>query len=461
MDSHSSARGKIISKTATLIETMNTTSQRKTPSTILPGRWRGLYRTGWLALVGLMVTTFVIAIPFRFRSLMTPFNAKDWTFVPELDPALTAVAFAVLSSEEIDDLESLGLSHEFYSGYILTFEVALMLACVIIAGIIFWRRSDDWLALWISLIMVVLGTLGPFVEVPNLAMVWPSAGWMLILALPLGMISHLHLLFLSPDGRFVPRWSLKVGAGFSGMWLGLVIFIATVIDQWGLLMSLGPFFLAFLIWFAMLGLGVYCQVYRYRHVSGPAERQQTKWVGVGLAAVALGFGVNAVFLFLLPQVSGLPRVLYNLARPPLVDLFMLLFPISLAFSILRYRLWDIDLIIRRTLIYTALTGTLALVYFVSVILLQRLLPTQTQLATILSTLAIAALFSPLRARIQKDIDRLFFRRKYDTEQTLAAFNAAVRNEVDLNHLSESLLTIVEDTMQPERVALWIKTTNDQ
>ena len=133
--------------------------------------------------------------------------------------------------------------------------------------------------------------------------------------------------------------------------------------------------------------------------------------------------------------------------------------VTIGFSILRYRLWGIDVIIRRTLIYGALTGTLAIVYFFTVILLQRLLPTQTQLTTVLSTLTIAALFSLLRRRIQNDIDQLFFRRRYEVEQTLNVFNVTVREEVDLERLSASLLTIVDETMQPEGTSLWLRATD--
>jgi hypothetical protein len=155
-------------------------------------------------------------------------------------------------------------------------------------------------------------------------------------------------------------------------------------------------------------------------------------------------------------IPGAPKINSNL-----LGLVILPFPLTLAISILRHNLFDIDVIINRTLVYGALTGTLAGVYFSVVVLLQRLLPAQTQLTTVLSTLLIAALFSPLRRRIQSDIDRLFYRRKYNAEQTLAAFNATTRDEVDLDRLSEALLGIVEETMQPEGISLWLRTNADQ
>jgi hypothetical protein len=133
--------------------------------------------------------------------------------------------------------------------------------------------------------------------------------------------------------------------------------------------------------------------------------------------------------------------------------------LGLAMAVLRYRLFDIDVIIRRTTSYAILTGILLLVYFGTIVVLQRLLSPLTgnsQAAVVLSTLLIAALFLPLRRRVQDAIDRRFFRQKYDAEQVLEQFAATVRDETDLDALTAELVRVIQETMQPEFVSVWLK-----
>jgi hypothetical protein len=184
-------------------------------------------------------------------------------------------------------------------------------------------------------------------------------------------------------------------------------------------------------------------ILRFRRSVG-VERQQIKWVAsaallLPLAATGLGFGEDAGW--------------------PLVLIAMLIVAIAVTVAMLRYRLYDIDVVINRALVYGSLTAMLAAVYLGSVLLLQVVLDTITGgsgLAVAASTLGTAALFGPLRRRTQAIVDRRFFRRKYDSAQTLERFGARLRDEVDLNTLRADLRAAVAETMQPEHVSLWVR-----
>ncbi len=200
-------------------------------------------------------------------------------------------------------------------------------------------------------------------------------------------------------------------------------------------------------------LVLYAQAYRYRRAYSAVEKQQVKWFVFGMALLLVELAIVAL----------VPPDEASLYLQDLFGLVLLVIPISIGIAILRYRLWDIDVIIRKTLVYTVLTALLALVYFGSVVLLQRLFGTltgveQSPLAVVVSTLVIAALFTPLRRRIQAWIDRRFFRKKYDAEQVLARFALTARDETDLDALTSELVRVVQETMQPEHVSVWLVDT---
>ena len=204
-------------------------------------------------------------------------------------------------------------------------------------------------------------------------------------------------------------------------------------------------------------------VYNFRTVRDPVERAQLRWFALGMG-LGLG-GMVAVYLVggLLDR-SGMLTEASGQVIISLMNLLLLLLPLGLGVAILRYRLFDIDVIIRKTLQYAIVTGLLLLVYFGVVVALQQLFVRLTgqgsTAAVVLSTLAIAALFNPVRRRVQEAVDRRFFRQKYDAEQVLARFAATARDETDLDALTAELLRVIQETMQPASVSVWLKPTTD-
>jgi hypothetical protein len=190
---------------------------------------------------------------------------------------------------------------------------------------------------------------------------------------------------------------------------------------------------------------------RYRRTTGE-ERQQIKWFVFASVLLAVGWAAQNVI-----SGSGESQVMFSY----LLGITSLLgIPVAVGIAILRHRLYDIDLIINRTLVYGALTAMLVLVYLGGVVLLQQgfraLTGHESQLAVVASTLTIAALFNPLRRRIQTFIDRRFYRRKYDARKTLEAFSTKLRDETDLDALNDDLVGVVTETMQPTHLSLWLR-----
>jgi hypothetical protein len=256
-------------------------------------------------------------------------------------------------------------------------------------------------------------------------------------------------LFLFPDGRFVPRWTRFLVAVCIGALVPISFFYDSVTFVFGNSMLNAVLATCF------VGVTVFAQIYRYRRVSDPTQRLQTRWVVFGIVSALGGACALALLDFISPHgvASGLPG-------STALFCFAFLIPLSIGVAVLRSRLFDIDVLINRTLVYGCLTVTLALVYFGGVVLLQRTLVFLTgggtQFTVVVSTLAIAALFVPLRRRIQDFIDRRFYRGKYDARKTLEAFAGKLRDETNLQALSAELVKVVRETMEPERVSLWLR-----
>jgi hypothetical protein len=421
-----------------------TESRERLSSARLHGRWLLLARGVWITLVVLTLAIFFGSLPLYLAQLHTPCT--------EL-----ACEYQQLTHSQAETLKGMGLSLGDYAAVTIAIALASVMVSLVVSTLIIWRRSSDRMALFVALMLV---TLGPIIELVNVPVSSPSPWQVPNACLSFLAQALLVLVFLLfPSGQFVPRWT---------RWT-LVVYLAvqvplTFLPVAPLLPNNPESELGWLVALSELAIVAGVQLYRYRRVSSPRERQQTKWVVFGLA-VPITVGVLATALGLFFPVLAERSSLYLLALNEFGFLIPLFISLSFGFAMLRSQLWDIDVLINRTLVYGVLTVTLTVVYVGLVLglqaLLRGLISQDNGVAIVISTLAIAKLVQPLRKALQRLIDRRFYRHKYDAAKIVAAFSTTLRQEVDLDQLREQLLAVVQETMQPASLSLWMRPVKQQ
>ena len=397
------------------------------------------FRAAWVVLAVIVLGLDAAGVPYvyaRYESVCTR-------------GAVICSEDSLLTPEGARELGEVGLSPSFYAAYQgVGDETVFTLVCFAVAAVIFSRRSDDRMALFASFVLLLFGGAGAAGTMRALAEVYPAFWFPVTLLDYVSQVSFVVFFYLFPDGRFVPRWT---------RWLAVAAALFFVPDIFfsdsALAVLIGPVFFVFIISL------VVAQVYRYRRVSTPEQRQQTKWVVFGFATALAGFTAVILLTTFVPAIR-VAGPLGVMIFSTIIYGFLLLIPLSIGVAILRSRLYDIDVVINRALVYGALTATLVLVYAGSVVLLQYLLRALTgqgsTLAVVASTLAIAALFGPFRRRVQALIDRRLYRDKYDAAKVLEAFGATLRDETDLDRLGAGLVAVTRETVQPAHVSLWLR-----
>jgi hypothetical protein len=393
-------------------------------------------RLGWGVLIGLSLGLFMLSVPARYAELVEVARQAS----AQLGPG--------------DDLLRRFLSQGAYALTVLSLEVAFVLALTLASVGIVWRNWDDWRPLFFSAVFVTYSVwVTPTLDALALPSVLQTVADLTQAA---GLLMAVSFFLLFPDGRFVPSWTRFSTLGWAvyclawGLFPGMPLSLVDPFEA-----SFGAFLILMLLGWTV---GLVAQAVRY-HRADPRQRIQTKWVLLVIAGACAGYASVYLPGMFLPA-SGQARLLYNLFNVPVFWVLALPIPVALIIAMLRYRLFDVNLLINRTLVYGTLTATLVLVYIGSVVLLQTLfrgmIGSESQLAIVASTLAIASLFNPLRRRIQDFVDRRFYRRKYDAAKTLAEFSSKLRDEMDLEALSEDLVEVVRETMQPVHVSLWLR-----
>ncbi|HEX9038168.1 MAG TPA: hypothetical protein VF808_14380 [Ktedonobacterales bacterium] len=410
------------------------------PAPRLRRRWLALARIGWVAVTLCAVTFYVVTLPSYVAYLRVVIPSAACNGCLQLSPA------------DVQTLRHLGLSIDAYVWYVIATKLLILLGYCAVGAVLVWRASTDRVALLASLTLILYTVLlyaPPDGGVP---------GWPLLPEEALAFLGAVCLgLFLCifPSGRFVPRWT---------PWLLLAWTAYRAYDIFALSFPNAPLVRTppdFAISVCLTAGLVAAQVYRYRRVSTPAQRQQTKWVVLGVALGAGGYLAAFLVFVVMGTVFSLSQLVDHVGFAA-GNLLSLLIPLGLGVAVLRYHLFDIDVIIRRTLVYGSLTVILAAIYLAVVFGLQSLVTALTRQTSpqpviiVASTLLSAMLITPLRRQIQAAVDRRFYRAKYDAARTVEAFAATLRTETDLRALSEQLMVVVQATMQPATVSLWLR-----
>jgi hypothetical protein len=311
----------------------------------LYGVWLWVARIGWLAMAALTLGVFVASVATRIMALQTACPDPSCAGVP-LPPA-TRAAFTAL-----------GLSYATFVGYLIALDIVVALVFGVVAGLIHWRRPDDRVALLVSLALLTFG-----------AATFPGASDALAIAHPIwrtpvavvnfiGSATFILILYLLPDGHFVPRWTRWTAL----LWIAqqaphyFLAKSALDLDTW-------PTALGVAIWIIFIGSAIYAQAYRYRRVSGRVEREQARWIGFGLSIALVGFLCGRIALVVVAlRAEASAALLLAMIGATIVDAFILVIPLTLAVAILRYRLFDIDTLINRTLVYGALSACVVGLY---------------------------------------------------------------------------------------------------
>lgn len=398
-------------------------------------------RVFWVALTAVIVGLIIVGVPVTWNFLLQPCSGGASC----LGWGLTAAG--------ISSVHRSGISLDVYVGFLIGNNLGQTILWLTVSAIIVWRAPLERMALLTPFVLLAFPASAAVGILATLAVVQPVWSGPIHVVQLAGVGLLIPFLYTFPDGRFVPRWTLwfciaGMGAQIEQSLVYMGAWQRSPLSQ----------FIALAVLAVSLASIPLLQVYRYRRIYDSLQRQQTKWVVVGVALAVVGLIVLIVGSSTSPndfQALPIQQLIANVSWT-VVTMFI---PITIGIAVLRYRLWDVDVFINRALVYGSLTVTLGALYIGGVIVFQMLARSVTgqssDLAIAIVTLTVAALFNPWRRALQAFIDRRFYRRKYDAARTLAAFTSRLRDEVDLDQLAGDLAGVVNDTVQPSSISLWL------
>jgi signal transduction histidine kinase len=397
---------------------------RSATDTRLRGRRLILARVAWATVVSLIVALFLARLPAYFTTLQTVCPGAACGYVqPSLDSAQA--------------LQKLGLSVSAYAAFTLALEIALAFLCFTLGAVIFWRRSDDWMALLGALAVVASVALNGNVFSMDMNSAW---GWIAMGMYVFGGGMYVLVLSLSA-GRFVTRWA---------PWLLLCWAVAVI--HYFIFMNI----IYALVWLAALSLLLIAQAYHHRTTASPLQRQQGKWLIFG-GCVGVSITVGSIVPPLIWTSLEQAGSFYQLVTALVLIVLSFIFPICIGIAILRYRLYDIDIIIRRTLVYGILTVCVVGVYVLVVGALGALIGTSGNLLiSLVTTGLVAVLFQPLRAWVQRSVNRLLYGQRDEPYSVITQLSQRLEGTLAPDAVLSTIVDTVAQALKLPYVAILLK-----
>jgi hypothetical protein len=384
---------------------------------------------------------------------------------PELHDAMHLRAGAETTLIERAWVRLADQSHYIASWPQVTFDYVFSLLNFALAILLLWLRPRDWTARLLAIALV--GAAGAFnltgqstVEIIPLP---PFESFLQTSSHVIAGVAYVYALMLFPDGKPVPRWPLPAVAVLYAPVTAGAVFLALRVEG-----TARP--AALLVFHGLVATvaGIGAQMYRFRRAATPQEHAQARlmvWALLPALAVSVYFVVTQGFETITVQslagrhLPEQPVQVFRIFQP-----VFLLVPLALFLGLIRFRLWDIDRVVNRTVVYGLASAILLGAYFGIVVLLQRVFSPfveNNEIAVAISTLAVAAAFIPVRRRIQDFVDRRFYRHRYDAQKTVEAFSSRLRDQLDLEALAFELRGVVARTMQPNEVSLLVRNPEGQ
>jgi signal transduction histidine kinase len=403
------------------------------------GRWQNIARLVWLGVAILVLALLIVQIPFHHEYILTKCIDQFCEYGASPPPGGEA-------------LRQAGITPIFYAGYYTLWNFVEPLTYFLMALLIIWKKPNERIAFFGSFMLLAWGvTMSPLAKFGEINPAWEPVS-NLLFTVP-GLLALTLFFFLFPDGRFSSRPAAWLAGG-----LMLVLLVGHILPGTAFDYRRWPLPLAFLFFLTWIGSMVGVPIHRYRRISNPVQKQQIKWVVFGVSTALCGFfGFLLLPAFLSPSLHLRPSLANNLIINTGVNLSMLFIPLSFGFAILRYRLWDIDLLINRTLVYGMLTAGIVGLYALIVGSLGALFQAEGNLLiSLLTTGLIAMLFAPLRERLQRGVNRLMYGERDDPYTVLSRLGSQLETSVALETVLPNLVETIKLAFRLPYVAIELR-----